>query len=84
MTKIQKEIVVRLLAGASIAGNRLRDANHNPIMKISPRTFYWLKRDVLRKLPSGSFVANKSKIRQMHGNAWIKKTYKEVNAKGNI
>lgn len=82
MTPAQKNIVVVLLAGGSIAANRLRDKNHNPVMKINPRTLYWLKRDVeiLRRIDSGLFVVNKSRVRQLHGNYWIKKTYKEINS----
>jgi len=77
MTQSQKDIIVHLLAGGSIASYRLRDRNNNPMMKVNPQTFYWLKSEVLRRMPGGFFIINKTKVRQLHGNSWIKKTYKE-------
>jgi hypothetical protein len=80
MTNVQKDIINKLLQGFTIAGSvnygyRLRSPEGHVHSKLNPRSFYRLK-PILRKTKVGLFVANKSKIRQQHGNSFIKKEYR--------
>jgi hypothetical protein len=81
MTELQKDTVTKLLMGYTIAasgknGFRLRSPEAHPCRKISIKTFQKIKK-VLRK-QKGLFVVNKNKIRQLHGNTFIKKEYKSI------
>jgi len=87
MTYNQKIIISKLLQEATIAATgpgqiRLRDAAGNPIMKISGPTWYWLKRNVVRKKKK-LFVADLRKVRSFHGNSFVKKLYKGTVEIGN-
>jgi hypothetical protein len=80
MSTTRKIIVEKLLQGYTIAALgpgqiRLRDAAGNPVMKITYRTFYWLKRSILRK-KKNVFLVNLSMVRQLHGNCTAKRIYK--------
>lgn len=82
MTNAQKNIILKLLQGHNITINsgqryRVRDANHNPVQKLSPRTMRNIKH-FLRQEKSGLLVIDKRKIRSLHGNSWVKQKYKEL------
>jgi hypothetical protein len=85
MTAAQKKAVKHLFEGCTIAslgssGYRLRDAAGNPLMRLTPRTFNFLRNGnefypgILRKRKS-LFVINLSNVRKWHGNSYIKKLY---------
>lgn len=80
MTYNQKLIVTKLLEGCTIASMgpgqvRLRDPQGAPVLKVNDRTFYWLRRNLLRK-QKGIFLINKTKMRSFHGNGFVKRLYK--------
>ncbi|MBN8852256.1 MAG: hypothetical protein BGO55_00740 [Sphingobacteriales bacterium 50-39] len=84
MTYNQKLIVSKLFEGCTIAAMgpgqiRLRDPQGAPVLKITDRTFYWLNRNLLRQ-HKGLFLLNKSKMRQFHGNSFVKRLYKGLAA----
>lgn len=81
MTPRQKDIVIKLLQGYSIAnarrnGYRLRDPQARVVLKINAATFTRL-RDLLRK-SKGVYVINKNKVRQLHGNSFVKQVYNQA------
>lgn len=81
ITQLQKDIVIELFKGGSIAAYgkfyRLGDKKHSPV-----RTFYfniWFRvKHILRK-SGGMYVLDKNKVRKLHGKNWIKKYYKQQN-----
>jgi hypothetical protein len=81
MTPNQKDLVKKLLAGAYIvpvAGRyKLYKGNQVPLM--------WLRRDVMNHpldlvcvVRNDRIVISRQAIRQLHGNHWIKKYYRET------
>lgn len=84
MTHKQKQAILWLFNGHNISaigssGHRMRDKQHNVKVKIHPRTFYKLKRDLLKKDISGLFVLDWDKAAKFHGNSLVKKLYKLKN-----
>lgn len=83
MSKLQKEILFRLLIGGTIASYRdnsyrLRDEKSNVILKFYEPTFSAIKY-LLRKRKDSLFVINKNEVRRHRGNTWVKKSYKLIN-----
>lgn len=81
MTPARKKVIELLLNGHNIAaaGSRFRllDGKGNPVQNVAPRTLAWLKAfDLLRADRRGVLVINKNKVRQWHGNSFIKRAYK--------
>lgn len=87
MTSKQKDIIEHLLQGCTIAslgpsGIRLRTPSGSPIMKISPRSMWWIKRELMRRdRRTGLWVVDKRKVRSLHGNCFAKRIYKSQNQK---
>jgi hypothetical protein len=80
MTPLQKKIANLLIEGGSIVGNskygyRVRDAQHNVKYKFRFSTFYYFK-DLLRPR-KGMLVLNRTKVRQLHGNTYLKQLYQK-------
>lgn len=80
MTSTQKIIIQLLLKGHTISAFgpgqiRLRDASGNPVLKISNRTFYRLKSDILRRKKL-VFMIDLRKVRSLHGNCIANRVYK--------
>lgn len=75
MTEKTKWILQIMINGGCISfGYRVLDSDRNPITKISEKQFRKSKH-LFRK--SGIvYVINKSKVRQQHGNSFIKQLYK--------
>lgn len=85
MTKTQRSIMGYLLKGYSIAAYRtakyrLRDENNCVVLTMNAATFRAIK-PLLRKTPAGLFVADKNRVRQLHGNDLVKRRYKKMKAK---
>ncbi len=83
MTAIHKRMLKLMLDGGCIsAGYRILDKDRNPVMRVKEATFRKYKH-LFRK--SGIvYLINKSKVRQEHGNTFIKKQYKSLkNGTGN-
>lgn len=81
MTKIQKDIIQKLLEGYNVYGNpsygfRLRSPEMHAHLRFGIRTFYKI-RPLLRK-SNGVFLINKSKVRQLHGKTFTKRQYKAI------
>lgn len=79
MTEIQKIALTTLLHNGDVSGNakygyRVRDVNHNPVLRISAGHFKKIK-NVLR-YKKNVWVLNKMAVRRMHGKAWLKQQYK--------
>jgi hypothetical protein len=79
MTELQKHIILALLDGANISGNkhygyRLRNSSGHPILRFNWCTFYSIKH-LLRKSKS-LFVLDKRLVRKLHANTFVKKSYK--------
>lgn len=74
-------IIEKLLQGCTIgpAGGtfRLRDPEGRPILKVGCRTVdYLMKWDLIRR-GKGLLLIDKRKVRQLHGNSFIKRRYRE-------
>lgn len=85
MTHTQKQIITALLLGGSIAnmgagGIRLRDKDLNPVLRINPRTF-WFIRNVVKRNKKHVWVISLADVRKLHGKSWIKKEYTRLRAK---
>jgi len=85
MTSLQKQIIIELLAGGSIAKYprypyRLRNKACMSVLKFNQNTFSSLKH-LLRKRKDSLFVIDKNEVRKLRGNAWAKKYYKSLKIK---
>ncbi len=77
MTDTQKRMLKIMLSGGCVsAGYRLLDGSRNPVMKISASTFR--KHKHLFRKSGIVYLINKTKVRQEHGNSFIKKQYKNL------
>jgi hypothetical protein len=81
MTTTQKLVIEKLLEGCAIgpAGGtfRLRDPEGRPILKVGRRTVdYLVKWDLVRRR-KGLLWIDKRKVRQLHGNSFTKRRYRE-------
>lgn len=74
----QTKMMLRVLidGGCLSNGYRLLDQNRNVVAKISARTFR--KHKHLFRKSGIVYLINKSKVRQQHGNSFIKKQYKKI------
>lgn len=78
------DIALKLLKGYTIAhcgssGIRVRDNNGNPVCKISERVYYLLRNELMRKdKKTGLHVIDKRKVRGLHGNCKVKRSYRKI------
>lgn len=81
MTSLQKQIVTKLLledctiADCRSSGYRLRSKDHDPVLKFYRSTFLSIK-SILRKKAPSLYVIDKNKVRQLNGNTYTKRLYK--------
>ena len=81
MTPSQKKIIHVLLSGGTIApagrSFRLRDIAGRPILNVTGQQIWWLKKWELVRRKKGLFLLDRRTVRQLHGNSFIKRAYKE-------
>jgi hypothetical protein len=89
---IAETIAVTLLDGGSIfiggkSGNRLRDYNGNPVVKVSAGYMNRMRRQgILMRAESGLYFINFAELKNLHGNCRLKKVFevRHNNEKNNL